>query len=423
MKYRKIGQAAVAVLAVGSLALVAGCSSKASSGAALADQKVTITFWHSYSANSEVPALQKVVIPGFEKLHPNVIVKDIAYSHDDLYQKLLVGSAAGTLPDVVRSDVAWTPAFAQSGVFTQLDGAMTDFKSLADQTFPGILSTNFYKGHYYGLPLDTNTRVMFANQDAFAAAGIKSLPKTFADMKADAPLLKAKGIFLYADGGTGGWNVLPWIWSAGGALTSDDYSTSTGFVNGAKTVAAVQFLTDLYKAGAIPKIMLGAQGGLGTSDGVPKGKYAMTLDGPWMNPIWAGGYPKFKPVQALVPAGAGGSISVVGGEDINVVAASKNKVAAEQFVSYMLSPETQLAMTQVGQLSVRQDLRSQLTAIHPYYGTFLEQLATAKARTPVANYAKIDSILGLQVAKAMSGKETAQKAMDEAAAQIDPLLH
>jgi multiple sugar transport system substrate-binding protein len=105
-----------------------------------------------------------------------------------------------------------------------------------------------------------------------------------------------------------------------------------------------------------------------------------------------------------------------------VVAASKNKVAAEQFVSYLLSPVAQLAMTQVGQLSVRQDLRSQLTAIHTYYGTFLEQLATAKARTPVANYAKIDSILGIQVAKAMTGKETAQKAMDEAAVQIDPLL-
>jgi multiple sugar transport system substrate-binding protein len=203
-RYRKAKKATIAMLAIGSLFLVVGCSSKVSSSAAAsADEKVTITFWHSYSADSEVPALQKVVIPAFQKLHPNITVKDVAYSHDDLYQKLLVGSAAGTLPDVVRSDVAWTPAFAQSGVFAQLDGAMADFKALSEQTFPGILSTNYYKGHYYGLPLDTNTRVMFANQDAFAAAGIKTLPKTFADMLTDAPLLKAKGIFLYADGGTG----------------------------------------------------------------------------------------------------------------------------------------------------------------------------------------------------------------------------
>ena len=123
-----------------------------------------------------------------------------------------------------------------------------------------------------------------------------------------------------------------------------------------------------------------------------------------------------------MPAGAGGSISVVGGEDINVTATSKNKAADEAFVSFMLSPQAQLDMTQVGQLSVRKDLRSQVTSIHPYYGTFLAQLATAKARTPVANYPKIDQVISTQVGNAISGKEPVQKALDEAAAQIDPLL-
>ena len=418
MRTRRLGSAAGAALLA--LAFAAGCSSSSSSQSA-ADAKVTITFWHAYSADSEVPTLDKVVIPAFEKAHPNITVKEVDFSHDDLYQKLLTGAAAGELPDVVRSDIAWTPTFAASGVFGQLDG-MPDFKTLSAATFPGNLSTNLYKGHYYGLPLDTNTRIMFANQAAFTAAGIASPPKTFADMLADAPLLKAKGIYLYGDGGTGGWNILPWIWSNGGALTNDDYTKATGYINGAASVAAVQMLADLYKAGAIPNIILGAQGGLGTSDGVPKGKYAMTLDGPWMNPIWAGSYPTFKPVQAAVPSGPGGSISVVGGEDINMISTTKNKAAVEQFIAYMLSPEAQLDMTKIGQLSVRQDLRNQVTSIQPYYETFLTQLATAKARTPVPNYPKIDSILTTQIGNAISGKEPVQKAMDEAAAQIDPLL-
>jgi len=257
---------------------------------------------------------------------------------------------------------------------------------------------------------------------AFAAAGISSPPKTFDDLLADEPKLKAKGIYLYGDGGTGGWNVLPWIWSAGGSLTNDDNTVATGYINSAQSVAAVQMLTTLYKEGAIPNIMLGAQGGLSTADGVAKGKYAMTLDGPRMNPIWAGSYPDFKPQEDLVPAGPGGSISVVGGEDINMIASTKHQAAVEEFISYMLSPDAQLAMTKVGQLSVRKDLQSQLTSIQPYYATFLQQLETAKARTPVPNYAQIDQIINTQVANAMQGKETAQKAMDEAAAQIDPLL-
>jgi multiple sugar transport system substrate-binding protein len=416
----RLGRALLAVLTAGSLAFAAACSSS-KADASTANQKVTITFWHSYSADSELPTINNTVIPAFEAKYPNITVKQVAYSHDDLYQKLLTGAAAGELPDVVRSDIAWTPTFAANGVFGRLDG-MPDFRTLSASTFPGNLSTNLYKGHYYGLPLDTNTRIMFANMDAFAKAGITTAPATFADLVADAPKLKAKGIYVYADGGTGGWNILPWIWSNGGALTSDDYTKATGYINGAASVQAVQMLADLYKQGAIPNIILGAQGGLATSDGVPKGTYAMTLDGPWMNPIWSGSYPKFKPTEAAVPAGAAGSISVVGGEDINMISTTKNKDAVEKFISFMLSPDVQLDMTKVGQLSVRQDLRSQVTSIQPYYAQFLTQLATAKARTPVPNYPKIDTILSTQLGNAISGKEPVQQALDEAATQIDPLL-
>lgn len=406
----------IALLAIGSLVSIGVISS-----ADAASRKITITFWTSYST-SETPTLQNTLIPAFEKANPNIIVKHVVFSHDDLYQKLLTSAMTNTLPDVVRSDLPWVPTFAQGKVFAKLDGAMPGFAKLAKTVYPGTLSTNYYRGHYYGLPLDTNTRVMFANMDAFAKAGITTVPKTFADMLADAPLLKAQGIYLYGDGGTGGWNVLPWIWSNGGAVTNATNTKAKGYINGSKTVAAIQFLTDLYKQGAIPDSMLGASGGLSTYDGVAKGNYAMTLDGPWMNPIWAGGYPNFKPVEALVPAGAGGSSSVVGGEDINVTAKSKHKAAAMQFASFMLSESAQVAMTKAGQLSVLSSLSNQVVAIHPYYATFLQQLKTAKARTPVPNYPKIDAIIGTQVALAMQGKESAQQAMNQAAAQIEPLL-
>jgi len=244
----------VALLAIGSLISVSPLLSSANAATA---KKITITFWTSYST-SETPTLEKILIPAFEKANPNIVVKHVVFSHDDLYQKLLTSAMTNTLPDVVRSDITWVPTFAQGHVFAQLDGVLPNFSKIAKTVYPGTLSTNYYGGHYYGLPLDTNTRVMFANTDAFAKAGITTLPKTFADMLADAPLLKAQGIYLYGDGGTGGWNVLPWIWSNGGAVTNATNTTAKGYINGAKSVAAVQFLTDLYKEGAIPDIMLGA---------------------------------------------------------------------------------------------------------------------------------------------------------------------
>ncbi len=118
----------------------------------------------------------------------------------------------------------------------------------------------------------------------------------------------------------------------------------------------MQLLVNLYKGGELPKLILGDKGSLQTSDGLPKGKYATILDGPWMYPQFSTSYPKFVLHTAPVPAGPGGSISVVGGEDIVMTNVTPNKAAAEQFIDYMLSPATQLAMAKVGQMSVRTDL-------------------------------------------------------------------
>ena len=74
----------------------------------------------------------------------------------------------------------------------------------------------------------------------------------------------------------------------------------------------------------------------GTYDGLAQDKYATILDGPWMFAIFAGAYPNFKLAGSPVPAGPGGSVSVVGGEDIVMTKSSKNKAAAAEFIRFML---------------------------------------------------------------------------------------
>jgi multiple sugar transport system substrate-binding protein len=259
------------------------------------------------------------------------------------------------------------------------------------------------------------------NAQALDAAGIAGPPKTFAQLQDDAAKLKAKGVYAFADSGTGGWNILPWIWSGGGTLTNKTYTKATGFLNSAKTVAAVQMLVNLYKAGAIPDLITGNQGAVGTEDGLAQAKYATILDGPWMFPIFAKAYPGFRLQTALVPAGPGGSVSVVGGEDIVITQQSKNKAAAEQFVRFMLSPWAQTQMAHAGQMPVRTDVSKQLTKINSYYAIFEKQLKTARPRTPSPNWPQIDSTLGNAVASALKG-EPVQQALTDAAHQIDELL-
>jgi multiple sugar transport system substrate-binding protein len=387
--------------------------------------RVTITFWHAYAENPAAPEMQrltKIVIPRFEKLNPGVKVQQIPFSYGSLQQKLTTSAAGGTLPDLIRSDLAWVPQYAKLGVFAPLNRVMPDFKRFANAMFPGTLATNYYKGNYYGLPLDTNTRVLMYSREALSAAGITAAPKTFADLRSAAPKLKAKETFLFADGGTGGWNVLPWIWSGGGSLTNQTYTKATGFLNSARSVAAVQLLVDLYKQGAIPSLILGDQGAVGTENGLADGKYATILDGPWMLPIFAKAHPGFKVATAPVPAGPGGSISVVGGEDIVLTQTSKNKAAALKFLRFMISPWAQTQMARAGQMPVRKDVSQNLTKINPGFAIFAKQLETARPRTPHPNWPKIDSVLGAAVASAIKGDRSTQAALDDAAGQIDALL-
>jgi multiple sugar transport system substrate-binding protein len=405
------------------VAAVAGAAGTARSATTQATS-TTITFWHAYAENPAAPEMQrltKIVIPQFERTHPGIKVQQVPFSYGNLQQKLTTSVAAGALPDVIRADLAWVPQYAKLGAFARLDQTMPDFKKYANAVYAGSLATNLYKGHYYGLPLDTNTRVLMYNQQALQSAGISAPPQTFAQLRADAPKLKAKGIYAFADGGTGGWNMLPWIWSGGGSLTNKTFTKSTGYLNSAKTVAAVQLLVDLYKQGAIPSLITGDQGATNTEDGLATGKYATILDGPWMFPIFGKAYPSFKLRTSLVPSGPGGSVSVVGGEDIVMSQSSKHKQAAAAFIRFMVSPWAQTQMAHAGQMPVRSDVSKQLTKINAYFGIFAQQLKTAQPRTPSPNWPKIDTILGNAIASTFKG-DSVQKTLDDAAAQIDPLL-
>ncbi|PVU83844.1 maltose-binding protein [Cellulomonas sp. WB94] len=400
----------------------AATASPAGSGSA-APLSGTVTFWHAYSADSpEVKTLETTIIPAFEKKNPGVTVKDVAVPYDQLHQKLVTAVAGDVLPDLVRADIGWVPELANLGVLVPLDTSMPDFATLSAQSYPGSLATNKWKGHYYGLPLDTNTRVLLYNADVLKQAGIAEPPATVADLVAAAPKLKGVGASAFADNGAGGWNVLPWIWSAGGQITDPDVTKATGYLNSAASIAGVQTLVDLYKGGYLPDIILGGEGGISTSDGLATGKYATILDGPWMYPIFASQYPDFKLNAAPVPQGDGGSISVVGGEDIVLTTSSKNQAAATEFMRYMVSEEAQLEMAKVGQMPVLANLGDKLTSVNAYYAPFVTQLATARPRPVTPAWSEMDAMLQDEVRSAIKGDKSVKSALDEAASKADALL-
>jgi multiple sugar transport system substrate-binding protein len=388
-------------------------------------EDVAITFWGAYGNggnSTQQDALNATLIPAFEAAHPGIKVQYVDVPYDSLLQKLTTSAAGGELPDLVRADLGWVPQFAKLGVLVPLSEAMPDFNDLADKTYPGVLATNLYKGKYYGLPLDTNTRVLVTSQAALDAAGLSAPPATFDELKAAAPKLKDAGFSVFADGGLGAWNIMPWIWSGGGDITNAELTKASGVLDSAQNVATVQMLVDLYNVGQIPNLIIGNQGATGTSDGLPSAEYANIFDGPWMAGIWKDQYPDFTPIYATIPAGPGGSVSVVGGEDIVVTASSKNQEAALEFVRFTQSEQFQMEMVKTGQMTVLPAYAEQQNGIAPFYATFAEQLKTAKNRLPISQAGKVDGILNTELTAAFKGEVSVQDALTKAAGQVDELL-
>jgi multiple sugar transport system substrate-binding protein len=400
-------------------------ATEAATAAATASKDVVeITFWHTYNEDgSEATLLNNTLIPQFEAAHPNIKVKAVTVPYDNFREKLLAAISAGDAPDLIRTDIIWVPELAQTGALAALDQTMSDFADLKSAVYEGPLSTNYWNGHYYGLPLDTNTKVWLYNQDLYTKAGIDSAPATMDDVEKDCQKIKAVDpkAYVFAADGLYSWVTLPWVWSYGGSVTDANITTADGYINGAQSVAAYEYLLKLYDEGCIAPVIMGD--GVDVFTGFASGTYASTDNGPWSYSILNNQFPDFKFSAALFPAGTAGSIDIVGGEDINLTAGSKHPEEAMEFIRFLESKDYQLQMMTVGQMPVRNDLAdTDEVKNHPYLGIFFQQMATSKARTAHPAWSQMDTIITDAGQYIFRKEKTPQQALDEAAAKIDALL-
>ena len=142
------------------------------------DADVTITFWHGWSADSEVAAIQQT-IDAFEDANPNIHVKVVGNITDDkINQALRAGGSSA--PDVVSSFTTDNVGqFCTSGAFADLTPFMEESGIDPAETFPPAqLEYTQYEGNQCALPLLSDAYGLYYNKDAFAAAGITEPPKT-----------------------------------------------------------------------------------------------------------------------------------------------------------------------------------------------------------------------------------------------------
>ena len=409
--------ALVALLGGGALVAVSA------SGTAMAatKHKATVIFWNAYNDVTETPVMNGIVIPAFEAQNPGIKVIDDTLPYNGMLQKFIASSAAGHPPSLMRSDIAWVPQLASEGVLLETS-KQPWFAAMKKAAFPGPLSTNLYRGGYYGLPLDTNTQVLFWNKADFAAANLQP-PTTYSQLIADAQTLTipSKGQHGLGVDSTDIWNVGPLVWPAGANFTNKTWTKASGYMDAPAMVAAVQQLVTFDQSGVIGSDMAGGSGAISGETGFPTGQYAMYLDGPWATNTYK--QANFTGYGTVIdPPGPGGSGSVVGGEDLVIAKHAPNMAATIKFVKFLQSPFSQLAMVAAGQMTAYKTYAASEIKVNPALAVFAKQLKTSRARPVTQGYAALDTAFSNELQLMLAGKVTVTQGLQAAAQAADAAL-
>ncbi|MEU6977056.1 MULTISPECIES: extracellular solute-binding protein [unclassified Streptomyces] len=330
--------ALVAALGVSLAACGSGDGSTGGGSKGSGELSGTVTWWDTSTVGSEDKVFKKIA-EDFTKKHPKVTVKYVNVPFGDAQNKFKNAAQSGSgAPDVIRSEVAWTPDFANLGYLAPLDGTAA-LKDKDDFLKQAAASTK-YNGKTYAVPQVIDSMGIFYNKKIFKDAGVE-VPKTIDELKSVSAKIKQKtgktGLYLRGDDAY--W-FLSFLYGEGGDMVNADTKTVT--IDNAAGVKAFKTVKDLVDSGAAKTDATDGWNNMQTA--FKDGKVAMMINGPWaVTDTYAGKEfaDKANLGIAPVPAGSGGQGAPQGGHNLAVYAGSKNLDASYAFVDYMSSPEVQ----------------------------------------------------------------------------------
>jgi len=381
-----------------------------------ANAATTLTLWTTTN-DTETPTL-KTIVAGFEKANPGVKVNVVSVPFGDRDAKFSAAVQAGKGPDIMRAEIADVALWASKGFLTDVTSDVP--ASLQAQYLPGAIAYYKYANKVWGLPNAPDALAVLYNKDLFAKAGITSMPKTLADLQAlcESKFPNANGIFLRGDA----YWVQPWVWGYGGGLI--DPAKRQILIADKNSVAGLEAYKSLFSSKcAVPnKDFANDYGNAMTA--FKNGEVAMIVNGPWSTADVLSGKAfnndKSKLGVMVIPAGPGGKQgSPVGGNGWVIGKGTKNKEAAVKLMQYLAGPQANEAFAAKNNLlpALVSAYNASSVKANPLIGAFLPQMKVATARPVVPQAGQIYSAFGPAVQDYLSGKVTAQNALDSVANQ------
>jgi multiple sugar transport system substrate-binding protein len=205
---------------------------------------VTIT-WAFWGVPWEVEINQRV-IEVFEADYPHIQVETVHYPYDNYFEELRPKFEAG---EPVADVLFWSeaPIDVPKGYFMDLTPLMQAENYSLDDFFPGLLGHFKVSDGIYGLPRDSDTKVIFYNKRLFNQAGLPYPESdwTWADLRTTSLALKEANVAEYSFAYEVNTWWMIWMWQNGIQVFDNNLSPTRTDLGEPGAAESVQFFADL----------------------------------------------------------------------------------------------------------------------------------------------------------------------------------
>ena len=335
----------VAGLAGAVLLGAAGCSGGDRSGRA----PVKLTFSHGPDESGTF----RQQVEEFNRLHAGEIevrYREMPADTGQYYEQLRTEfQAGGGEIDVISGDVTWPARFAAQGWISDLSDLFA--REAREQYLPYTVQANTYEDAVYGVPWFTDAGMLYYRKDLLEESGISAPPATWDELKEQARRVQRDSgtrygfVFQGADYEGGVVNGLEYVWTSGGDVL-DPRDPDEVVVGSEQALEGLRVEQSMVADGVAPEAVssykeLESYTVFGDGDAVFMRNwpfaYALSTE-PTRSSI--------RPEQigvAPLPVTAEGAptYSGLGGWNLFVSAASRDRDAAWTLIQYLSAPEQQ----------------------------------------------------------------------------------
>ncbi|NNG36848.1 ABC transporter substrate-binding protein [Nakamurella aerolata] len=366
------GSAAGGSGAAGSGAAGSGAAgSGAAGGAAAPDPStfgdVTLTVWDQEVRGGQDQQIKKLN-EEFQAKYPNIKIKRVSRSFDDLTKTLRLALTGNEAPDVVQANNTRSQMgeFVKAKQIINLDSYAKTYGW--DQRYPQSVRNassysadgkTFGSGSLYGLPQVGELIGVYYNTDKLAALGIQP-PKTWAEFDAALAAAKAKGEQPLVLGNLDKWPAIHVFGVVQGRYTQAEQIRQLGFGqpgtdwNAEGNVKAAQQLKDWVDKGYLSKDV-NAQGYDPAWQGFSKGTGVFLIAGSWLQSDLSKAMKDKVKFMLPPPSEAdGGKVVTTGatGLPFAITSKAKNPDAAAAYINFLTNENAMKVLAETGNLPI-----------------------------------------------------------------------